>query len=682
MKTSIGLCGATGKTPELQIGQVKTVDYTQKAIVEITGTRENPVLNFNIPKGKDGAKLIIKETYLNDFIIVNSLQDIETATEEKTVISARGIDGLYSFLNSIINTNTNTLGVLKNDVSSLSQRMNAFTKLGEGTTTADAEIMDARTGLKGESFENLGGAIREQLKSVYNEISKIITSEPVNGYEEITGSFLRPQDGGIRTGYPDFKISNYISVQHGDEYTVGSGVVSCWGYDINKNPVINLFNDISKNKLIINNENVKYIVVCGEKTQNITVGTEMFNPKAFTFKDNSIPSNALGVNKDVIKNIGDNKANMVNNIRFVKGVFIRPQDGRETKVDNFNGSDYIEINGIDEIEVIQCNVALYDINKTFISHSEGGKITLAQNVAYIRFSYEENSNPKIYYYKKGVCTTKLNFNNVVFEKNSIPYYAISTISNNNANPTNIKTVGLDNCDYKTITQANAECDGSYSMFIYPNTYKESFKAYDNSFNEDNKRTPKRYIGFDKDLCVIEHYNSKYADDTFYPNGDVIMKNLTVKSLKEKGAETCAYALHIDNNWLTNATNKYENCTFYSEGRASVGIGTRPNCDIEFKNCEFTTDSEMNGSVFIHNSSDQTNQGENQKVTFINCTFKATTGYDIALQMVGGDNNNATITFINCVTMGENPITIDKSLYTGSKNGNIKINTINCNFNLN
>lgn len=50
-----GPAGQTGATPNLQIGEVTTLDAGSDATASITGTPENPLLNLGIPKGADGA---------------------------------------------------------------------------------------------------------------------------------------------------------------------------------------------------------------------------------------------------------------------------------------------------------------------------------------------------------------------------------------------------------------------------------------------------------------------------------------------------------------------------------------------------------------------------------------------------------------------------------------------------
>ena len=48
--------GDTGATPNLQIGNVTTLDNGSNATASITGTVENPLLNLGIPKGAKGDK--------------------------------------------------------------------------------------------------------------------------------------------------------------------------------------------------------------------------------------------------------------------------------------------------------------------------------------------------------------------------------------------------------------------------------------------------------------------------------------------------------------------------------------------------------------------------------------------------------------------------------------------------
>lgn len=68
-----GLKGETGVTPNLTVGSVVTLDPYQEATVEITGTTENPILNFGIPKGKTGDFDLVETPIQDGFL--NITQD-------------------------------------------------------------------------------------------------------------------------------------------------------------------------------------------------------------------------------------------------------------------------------------------------------------------------------------------------------------------------------------------------------------------------------------------------------------------------------------------------------------------------------------------------------------------------------------------------------------------------------
>jgi lysophospholipase L1-like esterase len=57
---------------------------------------------------------------------------------------------------------------LEAEVSTLKARMNEFTKLGEGSTTGDAELQDIRVGYQGYTYPNAGEAVRRQVAGVLN----------------------------------------------------------------------------------------------------------------------------------------------------------------------------------------------------------------------------------------------------------------------------------------------------------------------------------------------------------------------------------------------------------------------------------------------------------------------------------------------------------------------------------
>lgn len=77
-----GAPGATGATPNIQIGTVQTLDSDSGATASITGTAENPLLNLGIPKGEkgDSGESNVDEEKIQeaveDYLTENPIQEV------------------------------------------------------------------------------------------------------------------------------------------------------------------------------------------------------------------------------------------------------------------------------------------------------------------------------------------------------------------------------------------------------------------------------------------------------------------------------------------------------------------------------------------------------------------------------------------------------------------------------
>ena len=402
----------------------------------------------------------------------------------------------------------------------------------------------------------------------------------------------------------------------------------------------------------------------------------LFDGRQATFVPESIPESAVK-NMSGAAQVARNRD--VTEGKWVEGKYLRGQDGGiRDNAEHKATAEYTDVTGWTHFYSIGCEVVcFYDAGTEFVaSEYENGKwIAIPSGAKYVRFS--AGISDTAYAYGKtaeGVLAIFAPGENVAFKNRCIPFSAVDAEGVPATLPPDVKLIAPTGGDYDNIGEANARCDGSYAMMILPGTYAGGWHAADDTYG--NKRERKVYVGLARDDCVCVREGTAYGEDVFHTNGNSYMQNLSLKALKATGASTCGYALHLDNGWLANRTIVFEGCYFSSEGRAAAGIGTRPNCHIIFRNCVFETDYNGNGAVFFHNNP-TVDEGGNQRLTFINCEIHSKSGVALYVEEIGGDNNDIQLTMIGCTlwsdTLGvTNILSIDKTSYTGSGNGNVKL----------
>lgn len=170
-------------------------------------------------------------------------------------------------------------------------------------------------------------------------------------------------------------------------------------------------------------------------------------------------------------------------------------------------------------------------------------------------------------------------------------------------------------DFDSIQEGVDALPSGSTLIIYPGTYDESV-------NIDEKTINLR--GTDRDTCIMT-YNTQYYPEPVLNLGAGKISNLTLDGyrsdtykdgtaiptadeIRAKYAETkyskistyMAYTIHIDSNYLYGKEVSFDNCTIISANSQCVGIGTRGDSSITFRDCDFT---QRNGSaiMFFHDS---------------------------------------------------------------------------------
>ena len=157
-------------------------------------------------KGKDGFDY----PYTSPDIVID--ENGKSATKKFEEVNAQFKDIAKQTItteerNKLTSLNNYDDTSIKSDIQTQKARIDTFTSLKEGSTTGDAELIDARVGVDGIVYDNLGDAIREIQKPMilkYGNLLNLLTC--VNGFIN--------SDGNISDN-SSYKVTNYIKVNAG-----------------------------------------------------------------------------------------------------------------------------------------------------------------------------------------------------------------------------------------------------------------------------------------------------------------------------------------------------------------------------------------------------------------------------------------------------------------------------------
>ena len=309
-----------------------------------------------------------------------------------------------------LTTNTNNIKNIKSQLDNKanqseleleSARIDSFTRLSEGSTTGDAELIDARIGTDGEVYSNVGNSIRTQINRMYSNIETYIGKSIKYNYDWIDGGYIDNTNGSLVSNN-NWKYTDFIKITDGIKslsvFTTLEGSYSYNAfYDINKTFISNF----SVNSSTIDvPSNAAYFRISSTKNSN-TIITNIVETLSEKCNENQAREISKGISNDL-------KQDLINEYMGVKaeyyynwidGGYIDNTNGSLVSNNNWKYTDYIELDEVNQLEVSTTLAgsysynAFYDINKAFINNFSVNSsiIDVPSNAKYMRLSVNKGS---------------------------------------------------------------------------------------------------------------------------------------------------------------------------------------------------------------------------------------------------------------------------------------------------
>lgn len=238
-------------------------------------------------------------------------------------------------------------------------RIDNLAKLTDGSTTGDAELIDARIGENGKTYPNIGDSLRSQI----GDINKFIEKEKINF---ISGSYI-DKNGDINS-LSTFSRSDFIKVYPGDKI-----FIKATGFSSNVSIVYSFNLDKTKDKpLIIGDSSLREYNVLIEKEMYVICSGATINLEGFIIRDNgSIILLDEKINN--VKNILNSNERFLN-FNMINGGYINYQNGEITEHASYSYTEFIDVSKLKGIKIkvtsyfdFLSGLAQYDNSKTYIN---------------------------------------------------------------------------------------------------------------------------------------------------------------------------------------------------------------------------------------------------------------------------------------------------------------------------
>lgn len=144
-----------------------------------------------------------------------------------------------------VNENLTNLTANQN---TLSERMDSFTNLEEGSTTGDAELIDGRTSFDSLTYSNIGDNIRNSDEKINQRVNEYINTDILKNAIYTTG--VLDGSGGVNTSATSYKTTDYIDITAGVNYYFKTCRFICWYNDTTLVSYVNISSSYARDIVV------------------------------------------------------------------------------------------------------------------------------------------------------------------------------------------------------------------------------------------------------------------------------------------------------------------------------------------------------------------------------------------------------------------------------------------------